>query len=340
MNSVQGPSGIIGIFDVAATGLMWLFVKGPATATNLLVALTDYAQVFIARTKLLGNPDQDTPEGEISRQRRVGAMAWAQVLAGVGGLGSFGVENVLKSKEDENRELSLFSKTGLSATSFLAGLTMLTTYSEKMVVAATSKGKKVGNEVKGIVLDANNDLRAFSEYLIMSFYPWVNKIKPLKKLIDFAVPFLSIRDGLCNFVNDGVSSVFFARPNTKLSKNTKALLKNSLLITNGEKHNVENIHLPAPLATKYFLGESGIRNNFIVPVFKRLGCNSIPDIAIDVDSRQLLINPQLEDIAVASNIESDKIPEVKLPRYDASKEKASAPELVLRSNEDKNKDKN
>lgn len=259
---------------------MQYFASGAASLTNFLIAIADYAQVFIARTNILGNPDEKNTSGEIAKQRRVGAMAWTQIISGIGGLGAF-LKDMLVSKEKEvEDDLSSLHKTGLSFTSLTAAMTMLATYSEKVLIASTSKGKQTGNEIKGIMLDARNDFRACIEYIVMSLYPWLRTIKPAKHIIDFLVPITALRDGIVNFVTDGVSKVFAKEPNAPLPDKLKNILKYLFLIPDSTNGSVDHISVPAPISSNWFLGENGVRNNLLVPIYKSLGCKNIPKISL------------------------------------------------------------
>jgi len=310
INSLHGPAGVAGLYDVFSTGLMWYFVPSAAPTTNFLVALADYLQVHIARTKLFGDPNVDSESGQIAKQRRVGAMAWTQVLAGAGGIGSFVTEAIFG--ENDDGDLSTGKKSLLSLSSLVAASTMLTTYSEKMVVATTSKGKKVGNEIKGIVLDANNDIRAALEYVAMAIYPWVTSIKSIKKAIDLAVPILAIRDGLGNFISDGISTVFTNKPNIQFPEKLGSFLKYALFIfTNGKngKRPFSHVSLPKPLAQQWFLGEGNFRDRYLVPIFSALGCKTIPKVNMEGEngSRALVVKYPIGELPSEYEIDNPKI---------------------------------
>jgi len=294
---------------------MWFYARGAASTTNLLLSLTDYMQVFVARTKLLGDPEKPTIDGEIARQRRVGAMAWTQILGGVGGIGAF-IAGLL-GKKDDDEELSLTKKLGLSFTTLLSAATLLATYSEKMVIATTSKGKKIGNETSGIVLDASNDIRTFFEYLIMTVYPWARSIKPVKTAIDIAVPFLALRDGFEILVHDGVSKVFKKEINYKLPQKVKEILKRIFFFNGREKYKPENISIPKILSSNWFLGENGTRNKIIAPIFKFLGCKNFPELFTEDEGSDKVLfvrSPLVEEGNIASyGAKPEKPKTVKFP---------------------------
>lgn len=288
LNHFLGPDGIVGAYDLIASALMLFFAKGAAPFTNFFISLAEYMQVFIARTKIFGNPDANTKEGEIARQRRVGAMAWTQVFAGFGGFAAFLTEMF---KNEEPEDLSFFKKTGLSLSILASAGALFTTYAEKMIVIATSKGKKVGNEISGIFLDANNDLRAVAEYLVMAIYPWVRHIRPIKRTIDLLVPILALRDGLGNFTADGINKVFVKKPSKHLPNGLKRFLK-KLFFINGEYENpAKYVGLPNMLCGEWFLGKNGLRSKY-APIYKALQCKNFPEIKLENNGhgKLLLVN--------------------------------------------------
>ena len=287
LNSLRGPAGIAGLYDLFATCFMWFNERGAAPITNFLISIADYAQVFIARTKLLGDPDQNNGAGTIAKQRRVGAMAWTQVLAGVGGLGSFVKDLTVRDRESNNNPIS--KKLSLSISSLFASLTMLTTYSEKMITATTSKGKEVGGEIKGIALDANNDIRAAIEYLVMSIYPWVSQIKPVKKSIDLLVPIFALRDGMENFIHDGISKVFINEKNFSLSTKVKNFFK-AVLFINEESNKTSKGYIPRIFCSNWFLGIGKFRDSFLGNIYELLGCKNIPKVNLaEENGKEMLI---------------------------------------------------
>lgn len=283
LNSLLGPAGIAGLYDVLTTCFMWLNEHGAAPVTNFCVSLADYLQVHIARTKLLGDPEKDPN----AKQRRVGAMAWTQVIAGVGGLASFVKDLVIGDGKHSNNSIS--KKLSLSASSLFASLTMLATYSEKMITATTSKGKEVGNEIKGIVLDANNDIRAATEYTVMAIYPWISKIKPVKQAIDFLVPVFALRDGMENLIHDGVSKVFANKANVALPKGMRNFFKTVLFI-NEESPQTSKAYIPKVFCSNWFLGIGRFRDTVLRKIYEFLGCKNIPNVNLaEEDGKEILV---------------------------------------------------
>ena len=265
---------------------MCYFVKGAAPLTNFLVSLAEYIQVLIAKTKLLGNPDTPGKEGEIAKQRRVGAMGWTQILAGIGGLTAF-VNDI--RKEDNDEDLSIAKKIGLSTSILASAGALFTTYIEKMLVIATSKGKKVGNEISGIFLNAHNDLRAVSEYVVMALYPWVRQIKPVKKLIDFAVPVLAFRDGLGSFLANGISKVFTKELNIKVPDKPRRFLKRLFFINGEFEDPIKNVKVPGIIGNELVIGENGLRSMY-APIYKALGCKNFPEVKLENSNGEKLLN--------------------------------------------------
>ena len=278
LNSLLGPNGLIGLYDFLSNGAMWFSTAGVAPLTNTFVSLAEYLQVVVANTNLLGDPEDHSESGEIARQRRVGAMAWTQVLAGAGGLVAF-LTNLFSPETERN--ISGVKKAGLSG-SMLAGAGLLyTTFAEKMLVITTSKCKQVGNESKAIFLDARNDLRAIPEYLVMAFYPWIKSIKPLQYGIDFTVPILALRDGLESFVTDGLNWVFSNEKSKMLPESVRKNLRTLLFLSEAQDTNTT---LPAILQGGSYL--NGFRNNVVVKLFKGIGCKNIPEIKLKNESGQ------------------------------------------------------
>lgn len=296
LNHFLGPEGLVGLYDILSCLFMWYNTRGAAPTTNVFLSVADYLQVFVARTKMLGDPEHPSRDGEIARQRRVGAMAWTQGLGGIGGITSFISEFL--SKNHEEHELSTSKKVQLSLATLASVATMFVSYAEKMILATTSKGKKNGNETSGILLDAYNDIRAISEYLVMAIYPWVRSIKPIKKAIDIAVPILAIRDAIENFVHDGISAVFLKKSNFVFPQKVKTFLKSLFFINGSEKFKIENVKLPGLVGTNWYLGENGIRNKFIAPVFRFLGCDNSPELYVKGENGDKVIvikSPGIED---------------------------------------------
>ena len=301
LNSLVGPAGIAGLYDVFTTCFMWLNERGAAPVTNFCVSLADYIQVYIARTKLLGNPETDP----IAKQRRVGAMAWTQVLAGVGGLGSFVKDLVLGNGELSNNSVS--KKLSLSVSSLFAATTMLTTYSEKMITATTSKGKdQQGNEIKGIVLDANNDIRAAVEYAVMAVYPWVSQIRPIKQAIDLMVPIFALRDGMENFIHDGISKVFKREPNTQFSQGIRNFFK-TILFINEESDKTSKAYIPRIFCSDWFLGIGKFRDKCLKTIYEFLGCKNIPKVNLTQENGKEMLVLQTVGEALKDFTESSPI---------------------------------
>lgn len=264
---------------------MCYFVKGAAPLTNFLVSLAEYMQVLIAKTKLLGNPDTPGKEGEIAKQRRVGAMGWTQILAGIGGLAAF-ANDVIGNNDDD--ELSTTKKIGLSTSMLASAGALFTTYIEKMLVIATSKGKKVGNEISGIFLNAHNDLRTVSEYLVMVLYPWVRQIKPVKRVIDFVVPVLAFRDGLGSFLGNGISKVFTKEPNIKVPDKPRRFLKRLFFINGEFEDPIKNVKVPDIVGNELIIGENGLRSMY-APIYKALGCKNFPEVRLENGNGEKLL---------------------------------------------------
>lgn len=276
LNHLLGPDGIISGFDLFSNGFMWYFTKGAAPLTSFLVSIAEYLKVLIANTKLLGNPNASGKEGEIAKQRRVGAMAWTQILAGIGGFAAF-LNNITSKEEVEN--LSLPKKIGLSTSMLTSALGLFTIYTEKMLVIATSKGKRIGNEIAGIFLDAHNDLRAILEYLVMSVYPWVRKIKPIKMVIDLLVPVLAFRDGFGSFLTEGISKVFKNEANFKFPDKIRRFLKRIFYINGEFEDPIKNVNFPDIICNDLVIGQNGFRGLY-APVYRALGCRNFPEVKL------------------------------------------------------------
>lgn len=288
LNSPFGPDGLIGLYNIFSSGMLWTNERGPATLTNFLLPIAEYLQVHAVRTKLLGNPDAEGIEGEIAKQRREGSIAWIQGLAGSGGLASF----VLKALKGENGDngISLLRKALLSSLSFFGSAMFFFSYFEKELLATTSKGKIIGNECKGIKLNANGDLRASIDELAMAAYPWITGLKSVKKAVDLLIPLLAIRDSVRHFVNEGVSGVVTNKPNLTLPPQIKNLLRRVFFISNGDV-NLTNLSLPNIFRNKGFFN---FRDRFMIPVLELMGCKKIPKIKMDGENGDKHLVVQLD----------------------------------------------
>ena len=296
LNHPLGPSGVIDTYDVGASLLLWMSEKGPATMTNFFVTVAEYLQTFIARTKLFGDPNQEGKEGKIALDRREGATAWIQVLTGTIGLGRFFSDLLFGEKED-SEEKPFLKKAGLSLLALTGAAGMFFTYIEKALLCVTSKGKKVGNECKGIKMNFESDARTVADWLTLAIYPWAQSMKPLRSAIDFVIPYLAMRSGLKHMKNEGVSKVFNKEENFEMSEGVKGFLKHLFLM--GNNGDLEHYSVPKFLATNSFLGEGGIRDKYLVPLLKLFGCKSIPQVNIVEDSvqeRSLVIRPDVQKI--------------------------------------------
>lgn len=305
LNSPFGPDGLVCLYNIFSSGMLWASERGPATITNFLIPIAEYLQVHAIRTKLFGNPDAEGLEGEIAKQRREGSIAWIQAFAGSGGLASF----LLKLIKGENgdRGLSSFRKASLSLLSTLGSLMMFTTYIEKELLGVTSKGKIIGNECKGIRLNSNSDLRASIDELTMATYPWIGGFGPLKKAVDLLIPLLAIRDSVKHFVNEGISGLVINKPNIELPEKLKKFLRMAFFIFETGRDSI-NFSLPNILRSKKLLGEGGFRDKYMLPVFRFLGCNGAPKINIEGENgnKALVIRIPYEKYATEREIPPDR----------------------------------
>jgi hypothetical protein len=277
LNRPAGPAGIADAYDVAASAMMWAFEGGPATTTNFLASIAEYMQVYIARTKLLGDPNASGLTGQIAKQRREGAMAWVQAVAGVTGLAGFGLERINPGQDEY--ESSIPKKIGLSAGCLAGSAMMFGTYIEKALVALTSRGKTEGNECKGIKLNANSDARAIIDWFTMAIYPWVKNVKAVKAAIDLCIPLAALRDGVQHWVNEGVSKVFSNNQNSQFSNSTKKLLRYLFFLP--AKENANNYTMPSIFTGDWLLGAGKFRDKYLVPILRLLGCKNIPNINVE-----------------------------------------------------------
>ncbi|GEM_PF-4995863 len=312
LNRPIGPAGIADAYDVAASAMMWAFEGGPATTTNFLASIAEYMQVYIARTKLLGDPNAPGLMGQIAKQRREGAMAWVQAVAGVTGLAGFGLERFIPAENEY--ESSIPKKIGLSAACVAGSAMMFGTYIEKALVALTSRGKTEGNECKGIKLNANSDARAIIDWLTMAVYPWVKNVRTVKAAIDLCIPLAALRDGVQHWVNEGISKVFANNENSHFSSSTKKLLRYLFFLP--AKENANSYTIPSIFTGGWLLGAGKFRDKYLVPILRFLGCKNIPNINVEGENGHTALVVQVpgdRSSITKTGIMPDEPPTVKFP---------------------------
>ena len=280
MNASFGPAGIVALIETLTGFVIWRNERKPAPLAAFLMSVAEYFSVPIARTALLGS-------GEIGKQRREGAGAHLQGIVGLCGIGSF-IHQSLKEGETEE-ELSLTKKLCLTFASVVNSALMFFTFGEKALLSVTSKGIK-NNECIGMALNAKSDLRTSLSWLTVGIYLWLSKIKPLKNVIDFLVPLLSLRDALAYYAEEGFSLVFKNSTNLKLPNGLRKFLSFITLMNgSGEFKNI-----PWIFDKNWFLSKGGFRDKYLIPIFQALGCK-LPSINTNGKDGEYIVSIKPED---------------------------------------------
>lgn len=294
LNSGHGPAALATLYSIAVAGYMLFVEKGPAAVTNLFVNIFEASNVFFSNTTMFGDPDSsekvegtEFTVGQIAKMRKEGGMAYGQLVAGIGGFATLILDMF---KAEEEKEISNLQRGGLSVASLGAAGALFTTFAEKELCAITSRGKNKGSEVNGMKLNATSDMRASIEWAAMSIYPWMNNTKIAKTFLDVAIPFWALRDGIGHLVQHGMSPVFSQKPNFHLKDSAKNIFGFFPFFI--PKHGSEKLRLSVILDQWY----SGIRNQFVVPVFKALGCKKIPMVRFEKNNgdTEILIKSRAE----------------------------------------------
>lgn len=206
MNKVFGVADLVAWSETLTGALLWWYVPSPATVINELTTLGELGQVQVGRMHRL------------DEERSDGAMAWLQVLAGAGGLTSC-IADLISHKERESVDLSTNQKMSLSIASFFNAVAMFFGAGEKTLIATTTTEN--GKRSNSMDINGKSDARCSVEWFAMSLMPWFSKFEPFKKVLDYLITYLALREGISHFVRKGVSMVF----NNTVKKLPKALEK-------------------------------------------------------------------------------------------------------------------
>lgn len=269
----------IAIFELIPASCLAYFIKSPATITNLLTSFGELLQVWLGRTKRFGDPKVDRKElrklpeekrNEVlekaskAKEKREGIMAWIQILAGISGLFSLGLETTNKN-EKEIEELPFLKRASLSTTSLLSAAFMLSGYFEKNFISGIASKLGLTNEHNNMRMNGNSDLRCFFEWISMTLLPWIPK--KLKILVDIGIPIVALREGLSEFVKSGHLTSIFSEKKFPIAKGAQSFLKKLLLI----KKEKDECSLPIFTKSNFFV--NFIRNKLFAPVLKLFKTN-------------------------------------------------------------------
>ena len=259
----------IALFELVPALMLWRFIGSPATKTNFFTSCGEFLQILLGSTTAFGNPNIDRDElnklpaakrnelmekSKNAQERREGAMSIIQILAGVLGLTSFGLEKSGKAAEVE--DLPLLKRMGLSIASLFSAVFMISGYFEKGLMTTIASKMKGSVEHNNMRMNKSSDLRCFGEWISMTFLPWIPKWA--KTIIDFVIPVHAIREGLSQIAEDGHLSLVFSKSKLQLSKKIIDRLKTMLFL--GEKSS----SMPPFIASNFFL--SKIRDSIFIPV--------------------------------------------------------------------------
>ena len=300
---------------VAALALVWCF-RSIATVINLITTFGAFGQAFVAgidpekkangkngNHKLNGHtnsqPAFTSNEREVREEieNKEAGMAWFQFFAGGGGLLGI-LWEYLSGKEDDANEVSTAKKIALSASSGLNAFFMLASSFEEALASMFSwngggkKGK--GQDFRSMQINRDNNLRCTVEWGLMSVVPWVANIGVLKRFVDFAVVYGTIREGLEYFRDTKrINLTMNGRRFLDIDLNKKPILKGLIEffvnplsvfkkgsgVENGDRY---KLRWPFTGMLKWLVGTendtggkgiSGFRNRFVAPLLRNVfGC--------------------------------------------------------------------
>lgn len=207
-----GPGLLIALFETVAAYILQRLERTPATFTNLFTTLSELAQVIIANITAPGiyiNDIEDEKKKEEEKQKQkflatIRENAVSGVIATAGAVGLYKwfreILGVLKGEEVEIADLSIVQKSSLSLASFLSSIGMFVGYGEKGAFApvaknSVNKGEIEKSRAKEMRANSRSDFRCSIEWLVMTVFPFVVQIRPIKVIIDFVIPAAALLDG-------------------------------------------------------------------------------------------------------------------------------------------------
>lgn len=204
-----GLGALIAGFETIVASFLLYLQKSPATITNLVTTLGECVQVIIANySETQINPERiDDPvkksiayeKLKADKEKRENLVAGVVTAAGGLGLWKWGQEmfGYVQGNEAEIHELPFAQKIGLSIASFLSALGMCAGHSEKCTLAPIAQNG--GFRTEEMKLNGKSDGRCSVEWLIMTAFPFIVHMKPVKAFFDLILPLSALKDGLKHF---------------------------------------------------------------------------------------------------------------------------------------------
>lgn len=260
-----GIGQAIAVFELVPALLLVRYLNSPATKTNFLTSFGELLQVLLGGTKRFGDPKKisstDLKKSEEAKERRESIQALIQVAAGALGLTSFGLDK-LNAQEKDIEDLSLTKRVTLSIASLLSSIFMFSGFLEKNLIAGIASKIPGTTEHNMMRSNGNSDFRCATEWLAMTFFPWLPK--SLKLAIDLAIPLFAVREGASDIKDVGKISTIFSNKFIQIPKYVLDSL-NKLpfpFLRNGE----EKCKIPPLTKSNFFLDK--IRNRLFIPALK------------------------------------------------------------------------
>ena len=297
----------IALFETVTALALKFLQKSPATLTNLLTTLSEFGQTIIAGED--SDKESSLMAGCISVAGGVGLYSWLKETS-----------NTLKGKDSSLKELSLFSKILLTIGSVVSSVMMAIGYAEKSSLAPIAKVDNSGKKAESMKLNGNSDMRCSIEWALMTVFPWLAHIKPVKLILDLALPLGALQDGVGHFVealwnekNKAKFENIFGSTATKIVKKIFGLEK-------------KEISIPGIFNKKWYFGNregAGVRA-MLLPFFRAFGCE--PPVCYLNDKENLVakfpetasIKPkeaQIQELAFPKNI---RLPQAELPKINVA----------------------
>ncbi len=287
----------IALFETVTALCLGVLQKSPATFTNAATTLSEFGQTIIA------GEDSDKENSWIA-----GLIS----LAGGAGLYNWFKETykTLKGEDTSLKELSLFSKTLLTIGSFVSSVLMAIGYAEKSSLAPIAKVDNGGKKAESMRLNGRSDMRCSVEWAAMTVFPWIAHIKPLKMILDLALPLGALQDGVGHFVEQLWSEANEAKFRGIFGPTVTNTVKKIFGLEEKE------ISIPGIFNKKWFFGTregTGVRA-ILLPFFRMFGCE--PPICYLNKEKQLVAKFAETEPERMNLAQVPKLGEIDLPERD------------------------
>ena len=279
------PGMTAAVLEIGAASALVSCFPGPATKVNLATTIGELGGVLIARSKL-------------SKKVKDGSLAWFQVGAGLFGFWGVLKETFFKKDDDMDfHEVALWKKVALSVSSVLCAFAMAAGAIEKSLLSMVSWNtpKNDKSEYRSSLTSAHGDRRCVAEWGLMAIVPWISNIGFIKKILDIAIPYQALKEGLDTFVEEPEATLFLGDklPRSSWFKKILETIINPLSLLPGRQSAPEEkykICWPFDKCIKFLIGtesdqngkgKKGFRNYCLAPLFKTLQCKNVPNYYLD-----------------------------------------------------------